>query len=152
MAFVLQDSLEIDAPVEQVWDVITDLSLYPEWNPFVVAARSSLVVGDDISMRVRIFSGFTQAQRETVLQCVPRQRLCYGVVGVPGNMLRSHRCHELRAAGPARTEYRSNFELDGWLAPVVRSLLGGRLKRGFQAATHALGRRAEALHRKNAQD
>lgn len=147
MTFALRNDLAIAAPVDRVWEVITDLASYPEWNPFVVAARSSLVVGEPISMRVRVFPGFAQPQRETITRCVPRQRLCYGVEGIPGGALRSERCHELRAAGPAHTEYRSTFELTGWLAPLVRSLLGARLERGFRENTRALGERAESLHR-----
>jgi len=41
MAFVLRDSLVIEAPVALVWDVIADLPRHLEWNPFFVGARSS---------------------------------------------------------------------------------------------------------------
>lgn len=149
MAFVLRETLEIEAPVALVWEVIADLPRYPEWNPFVVAARSSLEVGDPIFMRVRLFPFFVQPQRETVLECLPQQRLCYGVAGIPLYALRSLRSHELRPDGPERTHYRSHFELDGWLAPLTRALLGRRLERGFGAATRALKERAEHLRREN---
>ena len=147
VAFVLRETLEIEAPVALVWEVITDLPRYPEWNPFVVEVRSSLEVGEPIAMRVRVLPFFAQPQRETVLECLPQQRLCYGVAGVPLNALRSLRYHELRPAGPERTHYCSHFELDGWLAPLTRMLLGGRLERGFDAATRALKERAEILQR-----
>jgi hypothetical protein len=146
MAFVLRDSLVIGAPVAGVWEVIADLPRYPEWNPFVVGARSSLVAGEPISMRVRLFPHFSQPQRETVFECIPQQRLCYGVAGSRWNALRSRRCHELRPDGPERSHYCSNFELGGWLAPVTRRLLGRRLERGFEAAAQALKERAELLH------
>ena len=147
MAFVLRETLEIEAPVAQVWQVIADLHRYPEWNPFVVAAQSSLEVGQPIVMRVRLFPFFAQPQRETVLECLPQQRFCYGVEGIPLNALRSLRYHELRSEGPERTHYCSHFELDGWLAPLTRALLGRRLERGFDAMTRALKERAELLHR-----
>ncbi len=147
MAFVLRDALEIEAPVALVWGVITDLPRYPEWNPFVVRVRSSLGVGDSIAMRVRVTPLFAQPQRETILECLPQQRLCYGVRGVPGNALRSTRCHELHPQGSERTNYCSHFELDGWLAPLTRTLLGRRLAWGFGAASRALKERAELLHR-----
>jgi uncharacterized protein YndB with AHSA1/START domain len=149
MAFVLGETLEIDAPVSRVWEVISDLPRYAEWNPFVVAARSSLEVGQPIAMRVRLFPCFVQPQREIVLECLSQQRLCYGVTGIPLNALRSVRCHELRPEGSERTHYRSHFELGGWLAPLTRALLGRRLERGFGAATRALKERAERLQRES---
>lgn len=149
VAFVLRETLEIEAPVALVWEVITDLPRYPEWNPFVVGVWSSLEVGEPIAMRVRVLPFFAQPQRETVLECLPQQRLCYGVEGVPLNALRSLRYHELRPDGPERTHYCSHFELDGWLAPVTRTLLGRRLERGFDAATQALKERAELLQRES---
>jgi hypothetical protein len=147
MAFVLRDSLMIEAPVALVWEVIADLPRYPQWNPFVVGARSSLVVGEPISMRVRLFPFFVQPQRETILECLPEQLLGYGVAGTPTSAIRSLRRHELRAEGPEQTAYCSHFELDGWLAPVTQMLLGRLLERGFCAAAHALKERAERLHR-----
>ena len=147
MSFTLHHRVEIAAPVERVWEVIADLDRYPEWNPFVVAARSTLAVGDPISMRVRLLPFLVQPQRETILECVPGERLCYGLAGVKGGLLRSRRCHLLRALTPERSEYRSDFELSGRLVPIVRGLLGGRLTVGFASNTQAVADRAEALER-----
>ena len=142
---VIEHVLEIDAPAERVWEVITDLDRYPEWNPFVVACRSSLAVGAPIEMRVRVFRSFAQPQRERIFEHVPGRRLCYGVPMRPLGALASRRCHELEPRGAARTRYVSRFELSGWLAPVVRLLLGRRLAAGFAAMSAALKARAEAL-------
>ena len=142
MAFVLTESLRIEAPVARVWDVICDLDAYPDWNPFVVAASSSLVPGAAIEMRVRLIGRIAQPQRETVFACVPRERLVYGL---DGRLVRSRRGHELAPEGPAATRYTSDFRLDGPLQPLVRSLLGRRLEHGFTAMTAALKLRAEQL-------
>jgi hypothetical protein len=149
MAYVLREALLIDAPVERVWDVIADLPRYPEWNPFVVSARSSLEVGEPILLRVRIFPCFAQSQREIVTECFPGQRLCYGIRPLPARLLRSRRCQEVREANRERAHYRSEFELSGRLAPLTRALFGTRLEAGFRAASRALKRRAEQLHRAN---
>jgi hypothetical protein len=143
MAFVIDDVREIAAPSATVWEVITDLPAYPEWNPFVVACRSTLVVGEPIAMRVRLLPWFTQPQTETVLEHVPGERLSYGLDGGALGAVASRRSHELHALGPGRTRYRSHFELSGWLASVVRGLLGANLKRGFHAMADAIQERAE---------
>src|SRR3546814_14762853 len=39
-----------------VWEVIRDLSKYPEWNPFCIECRSTLQPGDPIDMKVKLRS------------------------------------------------------------------------------------------------
>lgn len=141
--FVIEHDLAVDAPAERVWSVIVDLDRYPEWNPFVVACRSSLRVGEPIDMRVRVFPSFAQPQRETIFEHEPGRTLCYGVPANALGALASRRCHHVTALGPARSRYVSRFALSGWLAPVVRGLLGGRLRAGFTAMSTAIQARAQ---------
>ena len=42
----LNTQIDIDAPVERVWSVLTDFAAYPEWNPFILSAEGSLAVGE----------------------------------------------------------------------------------------------------------
>jgi hypothetical protein len=145
MPFVIEQTVEIQASAETVWKVITDLDAYGEWNPFVVGCRSTFKVGDPIDMKVRLFPGFTQKQRETILEHVPGKRLCYGIPGMPLGALSSRRGHEIYPLDPGRARYDSHFQLSGWLAPVVRMLIGARLQAGFEAMTEALARRAAKI-------
>ncbi len=140
-------ALDIEAPISLVWEVVTDLPRYGEWNPFVVRAVSSLAVGDPIAMHVRVLPFFAQPQRETILDLAPQTRVCWGVPGHAGSPIRSRRCQEMHADGDARTRYVSDFALAGWLAPVVMTILGGRLRAGFEAMTNAVKERAELLQR-----
>lgn len=141
----LVHTVEVAAPVERVWQVIVDLDRYPEWNPFVVACRSSLRVGEPIDMRVRVVPFFAQPQRETILAHEPGRLLCYGLPKRGSGALVSRRCHELEPLGSERTRYVSRFELEGWMEPVVRTLLGRQLAGGFAAMSAAIGARVESL-------
>jgi hypothetical protein len=145
MSFVLSEAVEIEAPSGLVWAVITDLASYGEWNPFVVECRSTLEVGASIDMRVQIFEAFVQQQRETILEHISGERLCYGLPSMPFGSLASQRSHEVEPLSNGRTHYHSHFQLDGWLAPVTQAMLGGRLERGFASMTGAIKDRAEAL-------
>ena len=142
---LITHTLEAAAPAATVWDVVTDLARYPEWNPFVVACRSTLVPGSPIVMRVRVVPFVAQPQTETILEHVPGRRLSYGLAGVPLGALASRRSHEVEPLADDRARYVSRFELRGWLAPLVQALLGRRLTTGFTAMSHAIVARAEAL-------
>jgi hypothetical protein len=152
MPFIIRHALEIHVPADVVWEVITDLPAYAEWNSFVPRAESTFVVGEPIEMRVHIFEGFAQRQRETVSEFIPGERFCYGVAGAPLGAVRSSRCHIVEPITPGRTRYRSNFELAGWLAPLTRFLVGRRIQRGFDAMATGLQARAEQLQQERQGD
>ncbi len=143
MALVIEHDFRVDATPARVWEVVTDLQHYPEWNPFVVRCESTLVVGDPILMRVRVLPFFAQPQREWILEHEPGRRLCYGLASMPLGALESRRSHDVTADGATGARYQSRFELSGWLSPVVALLLGGRLREGFTAMSRALVQRAE---------
>ena len=141
----VEQALHVAAPAPVVWQVITDLARYPEWNPFVRACRSDLAVGSPIDMRVAGLAPFELAQREHILAHEPGRRLCYGLDGAFAGGVSSERCHVVTPLDAATTRYESSFALRGTLAPLVRLLLGRRLAHGFDAMTAALAKRAEAL-------
>lgn len=147
MPFVIDLVRDVDAPPSVVWDAIVDVAAYPRWNPFVVACRTTWKVGDPIVMQVRLLPWFTQSQREGILGHEPGTTICYGLTGAA---VSSRRSHHVEALGASRTRYRSHFEMSGFLAPLVKALLGARLVQGFTAMTDALVRRSEDLARGSA--
>ncbi len=46
---------EIEAPASMVWEILTDLPRYGEWNPFCVRAESTLEIGAPIHMYLTNF-------------------------------------------------------------------------------------------------
>ncbi|MGH8461314.1 MAG: SRPBCC family protein [Stenotrophobium sp.] len=143
--FVIEKMLEIDAPAARVWEVITDVKRYPEWNPFMRECSTTFKPGDPIDMKVQLMAK-PQPQREWVLEYVEGKRFAYNMKPVPGGTLASFRSHEVESLPDGRTRYRSYFYLKGWLMPVVRGLLGARLEKGFEGMTQGIKQRAEQLH------
>lgn len=144
MPLVIEHVLDIEAPPAVVWEVLTDLPRYAEWNPFVVECRSTLVPGDPIDLRVRLRSK-PQDQREWMIEMVPGESFAYRMKPFPLGALSSRRAHELKALEGGRTRYRSHMQLSGWLVPLVRALLGRDLRRGFSEMSAAVRSRAERL-------
>lgn len=144
MSFIIDKTIEIQAPASIVWEVITDLGAYPQWNPFCVECSSTLKPGDPIDMRVKLFAR-PQRQREWMQEHVPGRRLSYSMKPVPMGALSSGRSHEVKSIGKDRTRYCSHFELRGWMLPLVRGLMGSRLQAGFAGMTDGIRHRAESL-------
>ena len=134
---------EIEAPKDVVWFVIADFAAYAEWNPFVVACSSELRVGAPMAMTVRL-GDRQREQVEFVSRVVEGELFEYRMKPV-GPLLHSYRQHEVASQADGRTLYRSTFELNGWLAPLVGAILSGPLHDGFKGMTDSLVSRSEQL-------
>lgn len=145
VGFMIDDGVDIAAPPGAVWQVMTDFDRYGEWNPFAVRCATSLVPGDPIDMSVQfILPGRRPLrQREWVRTHSHGREFSYAMKPLPLGALRSLRTQSIAPLADGRTRYTSHFELSGWLHPLVRLLLGARLRRGFHAMTASLATRAE---------
>ena len=144
MPLVIEHVLDIDAPPAVVWEVLTDLARYREWNPFVIGCRSTLVPGEPIDLLVKLRAK-PQNQREWMIENVAGKRFAYRMKPFPLGALSSRRSHELEELRDGRTRYRSHMQLSGWLMPLVRALLGKDLERGFSEMSAAVRARSEQL-------
>ena len=59
----LRTEIEIQAAAEKVWQVITDLDKYPEWNPFIHHAIGTAQVGEKVDIT------FKSGSKEMTLHC-----------------------------------------------------------------------------------
>ncbi|KAF9962830.1 hypothetical protein BGZ70_007867 [Mortierella alpina] len=51
---IIRTSIEINADPATIYSILTDLSLYNEWNPHMFEARGDIVVGQKIWIRVKV--------------------------------------------------------------------------------------------------
>lgn len=142
--FVIEKVVQIKAPAAVVWEVISDLAQYPQWNPFCIECHSTLQPGDPIDMKVKLMAK-PQLQREWVQEYVEGKRFAYAMKPAPLGALSSLRSHDVEAIDASHTRYRSYFQLHGWLKPLVLGLLRSRLEIGFAGMTAGIQRRAEEL-------
>jgi hypothetical protein len=49
----LRSEIEIDAPPEQVWAVVTAFAAYPEWNPFIRRISGELREGARLEVQIQ---------------------------------------------------------------------------------------------------
>src|SRR2546426_12617737 len=80
----LRTDIEIDAPVERVWEVLDGFRPFPDWNPFIRRIRGNAQVGS----RLDVFLGASGTRgmrfRPKVTKVVPNRELRWlGRVGLP---------------------------------------------------------------------
>ena len=144
MVWIIDRSLEIDAPADTVWHVLTDLPSYDTWNPFVPDLRSSLQPGSPIEMQVQLGPRLRR-QVEWMLTYEAGRAFSYRMRPLPLGALSSLREQVIEPLDAQRCRYRSHFELRGWLMPLVRRQMAPALEKGFSGMAQGLKRRAESL-------
>jgi hypothetical protein len=138
----LVSQIDIAADPERVWQVLTDLTGYEQWNPFIVQADGTAEPGSRLRLRMQPVDGKATTQRPTVLEARRAERLRWlGRVGVPGLFDADHTfLLEPRDGG---TRLRQNEEFRGVLVPFLSRTLDRGTLPAFHAMNRALKRRAE---------
>jgi hypothetical protein len=146
--------IEIDAPLELVWEVMLDTGSYAEWNPFVERAETATPaeVGNPIVLHVRWANGRTTRSPERISAIEPPAAadgvttalLSYVFEGWPARLglVRGTRHQRLSQQPGGPTTYDTVEEFSG---PLVRFAGPGRVADGFRRHAEGLKARAEQL-------
>jgi hypothetical protein len=149
---IIQAEIEIDAPPDDVFDILTDLDRYAEWNPFTPRIDSTLELGAPVDMRVRLFEGRRLLRQVEYVTVVNRPtQLCWGANIPLRSLVRADRCQTLEPLPGDRTRYICSDQFSGWLTPIVMRYFGPAVKRGFEDCAFALKQHAEIKRRNRVQ-
>jgi len=136
--------IDIDAPAHKVWELITDLDNYAEWNPFVVMGKGPIRLGEKITVRAQPDGVPGKTFHPVITRFVPEKELRWlGHYLVPGLVSGEH-IHILESLGENRTRYIHDDEFSGLLVPVVWTRLEVVTRKGFEKMNMALKEKAEA--------
>jgi hypothetical protein len=139
----IRTEIEIDAPVETVWGVLTDFASYPTWSPFIEKIDGPLEVG--ARLRVRLHPpgarAITMRPRLRTVDA-PHELRWLGRLGLPGIFDGEHR-FEVEPIGGHRTRLVQSEAFRGILVPFLRATRR-RAAEGFELFNAALKARAVA--------
>ena len=144
MQHQLDTKIDIDAPPSTVWEILSDLDGYAEWNPFIVSSSGDVAVGEKLNNRLQPPGGKAMTFKPTVTEVeVGHTFEWLGRLGVPGIFDGRHR-FELEAAPNGGTRLIHSEQLSGVLVRFMRKSLDTQTLQGFQDMNVALKDRAEA--------
>jgi hypothetical protein len=134
-------TVDIAAPPDQVWSVLTDLDRYPEWNPFIQSASGRLAEGATLTLRLVPAQGRALTFRPRVLAVQPGVLLRWlGRLIVPGLFDGTHQFALEDLGGHTRLTQSETFT--GVLVPFTGTTIS-RTEGDFRALNQALKQRAE---------
>jgi hypothetical protein len=138
----LSTTIDIEAAPDRVWEILTDLPRYSQWNPFIREAAGTVAVGNRLSLRMVRATGKASTFRPTVLTADPGKELRWiGRLLVPGIFDGEHRFVLAAANGGTRLTQSEKF--GGLLIPFTGKLLNETAD-SFAALNKALKEQAEA--------
>ena len=145
----LTSDIDIDAPPEAVWRVLTDFPAYGEWNPIEIEMKGEPVEGTTLEHTSRLPGRKPMRFRPTIVEARPREVLGWrGRVVMPG-LCDVHHRFAMSPLADGATRLRQSEQFRGLLIPFM----GGTLRatqEAFGVANAAIKARAESLWRAEA--
>jgi hypothetical protein len=140
----LHSEIEIDAPAERVWHLLTDFASYPQWNPFIRSIRGQPIRGEGLEVRIEPPGGRGMTFKPKVLDAEDNRELRWlGHLLVPGLFDGEH-SFTIESLAKNRVRFVQREAFKGLLVPLFARSLETNTQRGFEEMNRALKERAEA--------
>lgn len=139
----IHTEIEIAAPPEAVWDVLSALEAWSEWNPVIAGVELQGPLREGTRGRLRLVLPPPVGLRSLTVRLVtvqPRQELAWRG-GVPGAIEGRHGFRLVPTAKGTRLVHTEVFS--GVLAPALVRLLRGQLGKGYRRLNQGLRDRCE---------
>jgi hypothetical protein len=131
----------VDRPPADVWDVVSNSTAYPDWNPFITRVDGKFSQGETI--RIVLGTGSdSMVFKPTVLVVRPERELCWrGSVWIRGVFDGTHCIHLTAVTGGTHLEQTEFFS--GLLVGRLTKDVIQETQRNFQAMNSAIKQRVE---------
>lgn len=138
-ATAIRAEAEIDAPIEKVWRILSDIPNYGAWNPFTPRIDTNLELGTPVMLHVAMKKGKPLLVQKEIMSRYEEGRLmAWGDVMGAAPLLKFERIQELTPLSATRTRYFTEDAFSGLLVPIVMGLYQKDIQRGFSETAAAL--------------
>ena len=139
-------AIEINAPADTVWAILTDLSQFAAWNPFIPEAEGEIREGARLKVRIAPPGGKAMTFKPTVTRVEPGRAFRWlGHLLLPGLFDGEH-IYEIAPLAEGGVRFVQREEFRGVLVPLLWKSLETNTRQGFEAMNAALKKRAEEEH------
>ena len=141
----IETEIEINAPAERVWKVLTDFHAHPSWNPFIKELRGKPAVGEKLRVSIQPPGGKGMVFKPTVLTADENRELRWlGRLLMPGLFDGEH-YFRIEPIDENRVRFIHGEKFSGLLVRLFEKSLDTGTLAGFREMNEALKKRAEGL-------
>lgn len=139
---VIETEIQINADPKQVWEILTDLNRYPEWNPFIKKIKGKIIKGEKLEVHISPPHTKEMIFKPTVLSAKPHSEFRWlGHLLFPSIFDGEH---SFTIEGNENGSLLVQKEIfKGFLVPILWKSMEKNIKEGFEQMNKALKQRAE---------
>ena len=140
--FVTQ--IEINTTAENVWNVLTDLNSYPQWNPMIRWAKGEVRPGVKLTVRFEPVGskGYTFTPKLLIVE--PNRQLRWlGYPRIP-KLIDTEHYWTIEQLTDTKTRLMHGAVIYGWLTPLSRNAFEKSSRIPFEQMNRAHKQRAES--------
>lgn len=141
-------TVDIDAPPEVVWQVLTEFDAYEDWNPWIIEAEGGAEVGDEVVVTSRL-NNETRVVDHEVIEVAEPVWFCWKDLGWFTAFAEGERCRSLTPTFDGGTTLQVDLVVTGSMIDLVELQYGDAMRAGMDAEAEALADRAESLYTAN---
>lgn len=140
----IRSAIEIRAPLDAVWRILTDFSAYPEWNPHIRRVRGTPRLGGRITIHSQPPKGRPVVLRPQVVTWSPPTELRWRGTFISRFLFTGEHGFKLEELTETRVRFHQDETFTGLLVPLYARLRLPRTREGFIEVNEALRERAES--------
>ena len=139
----LRTEITINAPADRIWDTLTGLESFEDWNPFMRRASGDVQVGEKLDIYLKPPGGMGMSFKPRVVKVEPNREFRWlGHLGIPGIFDGEH-VFRIEPDGDSGCRFIPREEFRGVLTSLMLMMIGKSTKRGFDEMNQALKTRVE---------
>lgn len=143
MATQIKTNIVINAPIDTVWNVLTDFNKYSEWNSFIPSLTGNVKADEKITVNIVLPGSKGMTLKPRVLKYEENKELKWlGHLLFKGLFDGEHR-FELIDNGDKTTTFIQSEKFRGILVPFFKKMLNVKTVNGFNQMNKELKKRCE---------
>jgi len=135
--------IEIHAPADRVWNILTDFSQFQQWNPFIRQAEGEVREGARLKVRIEPPGSRGMTFKPLVTRVLPQREFRWlGRLLIPGLFDGEH-IFEIEAVKKDDVRFVQRECFSGMLVPLLWRSLDKNTRQGFNEMNAAIKKKAE---------
>jgi hypothetical protein len=135
--------IEINAPADRVWNILTDFSQFQQWNPFIRQAAGEVREGARLRVCIKPPGSGDMTFKPTVTRVIPQREFRWlGHLLIPGLFDGEH-IFEIEPVKGSSVRLVQRERFSGILVPLLWGSLEKNTRQGFNEMNAAIKKKAE---------